>query len=82
MSLTIEWYHSRLLSCFEVRKIHAVFLIKQNTLLLYVIISFENLYLFKLHAWIIYKFCLENEFENVMVGIESYRDIFLYFCEF
>ena len=61
----MEWYNSRLLSCFEVRKINTVFPIKQNILLLYVIMSFENLYLFKLYAWIKYKFCLENEFENV-----------------
>ena len=56
----MEWYHSRLLSCFKVRKINAVFPIKQNILLLYVIMSFENLYLFKLYAWIKYKFGLEN----------------------
>ena len=58
-------YHSRLLSCFEVRKINVVFPIKQNILLLYVIISFDNLYLFKLYALIKYKFCLKNGFENV-----------------
>ena len=56
----MEWYHSRLLSCFEVRKINSVFPIKQNILLLYVIMRFDNLYLFKLYAWIKYKFCLEN----------------------
>ena len=61
----MEWYHARLLSYFEVRKINAVFPIKQNILLLYVIMSFENLYLFKLYAWIKYKFCLENGFEDV-----------------
>ena len=59
------WYHSRLLSCFEVRKINATFPIKQNIFLLYVIMNFDNLYLFKLYAWIKYKFCLENGFENV-----------------
>ena len=52
----MEWYHSRLLSCFEVRKINTPFPIKQNILLLYVI---------KLYALIKYKFCLENGFENV-----------------
>ena len=57
----MEWYHSRLLSCFEITKINTSFPIKQNILLLYVIMSFENLYLFKLY----YKFCLENGFENV-----------------
>ena len=61
----MEWYHSRLLSCFEVRKINAAFPIKQNIFLLYVIMSFDNLYLFKLYAWIKYKFCLGNGFENV-----------------
>ena len=61
----MEWYHSRLFSCFELRKINAIFPIKQNILLLYVIISFENLYMFKLYTWIKCKFCLENEFENV-----------------
>ena len=34
----MEWYHSRILSCFEVRKINAAFSIKQNILLLYMII--------------------------------------------
>ena len=61
----MEWYHSILLSCFEVRKINAAFPIKQNILLLYVIMSFDNLYLFKLYSWIKYKFFLENGFENV-----------------
>ena len=61
----MEWYHSRLLSCFEVMNINAAFPIKQNILLFYVIMIFENLYLFKLYALIKYKFCLENGFENV-----------------
>ena len=61
----MKWNHSRLLSCFEVKKINVVFPIKQNILLLYVIMSFDNLYLFKLYALINYKFCLENGFENV-----------------
>ena len=61
----MKWYQARLLSCFEVRTINAAFLIKQNILLLYVIMSFDNLYLFKLYAWIKYKFCLKNGFENV-----------------
>ena len=61
----MKWDHSRLLSCFEVRKINADFHMKQNILLLYVIMSFANLYLFKLYALIKYKFCLENGFENV-----------------
>ena len=61
----MEWYHSRLLSCFEVKKINATFPIKQNILLLYMIMSFDNLYLFKLYALIKYKFCLENRFQNV-----------------
>ena len=61
----MEWYHSILLSYFEVRKINATFPIKQNILLLYVIMSFYKLYLFKLYSWIKYKFCLENGFENV-----------------
>ena len=41
------------------------FLYKKNILLLYVIISFGNFYLFKLYAWIKYMFCMENGFENV-----------------
>ena len=61
----MEWYHSRILSCFEVRKINVAFPIKQNILLLYVIMSFDNLYLFKLYAWIKYKFCFKNGFENI-----------------
>ena len=61
----MEWYHSRLLNCFEVRKINANFPIKKNILLLYVIMSFENLYLFKLYARIKCKFCLKIGFENV-----------------
>ena len=61
----MEWYYSRLLSCFDVRKINVTFPIKQKNLLLYVIMSFDNLYLFKLYASIKYKFCLENGFENV-----------------
>ena len=61
----MELYHSRFLSYFEVRKINSSFPIKQNILLLYMIMSFDNLYLFKLYAWIKYKFCLENGFENV-----------------
>ena len=61
----MAWYSSRLLSCFEVRKINAVFPIKQKFLLLYVIMSFDTLYLFKLYALNKYKFCLENGFENV-----------------
>ena len=61
----MEWYHSRLLSCFEVRKINVAFLIKLNIFLLYVIMSFDNLCLFKLYAWIKYLFFLENGFENV-----------------
>ena len=61
----MEWYHSRLLSCFEVKKINAAFPIKRNILLLYMIMSFDNLYLFKLYAWIKYEFCLENRFKNV-----------------
>ena len=46
----MEWYHSRLLSCFEVSNINANFPIKQNILLSYVIMNFDNLYLFKLYA--------------------------------
>ena len=61
----MKLYHSRFLSCFEVRKINVTFRIKQNILILYVIMSFDNLYLFKLYEWIKYKFCLENGFENV-----------------
>ena len=61
----MEWYHSKLLSFFEVRNINATFPIIQNSLLLYEIMSFDNLHLFKLYAWIKYKFCLENGFENV-----------------
>ena len=48
-----------------IRKINAAFPIKQNILLLYVIMSFDNLYFFKLYAWIKYKFCLKIGFENV-----------------
>ena len=41
-----------------------LFLYKQN-ILLYVIMSFGNFYLFKSYAWIKYMFCMENRFENV-----------------
>ena len=40
----------------QVRKINVAFLIEQNILLLYVIMSFENFYLFKSYAWIQYMF--------------------------
>ena len=66
---------------YNLRKINATFPIKQNILLVYVIISLGNFYLFKSHAWIKYMFCMENEFENVYGKIESYGDILLYFCE-
>ena len=46
----MEWYYSRLLSFFDVRKINVTFPIKQKSLLLYVIMSFDNLYLFKLYT--------------------------------
>ena len=45
---------------YQVMKINATFLIEQNILLLYVIMSFENLYLFKSYAWIKYIFCMKN----------------------
>ena len=45
---------------YQVRNINATFLIKQNILLLYVIMSFENFYLFKSYALIKYMFCIEN----------------------
>ena len=41
------------------------FLYKQNILLLYVIMSFGNLYLFKSYALIKYLFCMKNGYENV-----------------
>ena len=50
---------------YHVRKINVVFPIKQNILLVYVIMSFGILYLFKSHAWIKYVFFMENVFENV-----------------
>ena len=53
------------LLCTSLIEFNAAFPIKQNILLLYVIMSFDNLYLFKLYVWIKYKFCLENIFENV-----------------
>ena len=50
---------------YQVRKIIAVFPVKQNILLVYVIMNFEIFYLFKLDTWIKYVFCMENGFENV-----------------
>ena len=50
---------------YHVRKINAVFSIKQNILLVYVIMSFGIFYLFKSHAWIKYVFSMKNGFENV-----------------
>ena len=50
---------------YQVRMINAAFLIKQNILLVYVIMSFRIFYLFKSNALIKYMFCMENEFENV-----------------
>ena len=51
---------------YQVRKSNAVFPIKQNILLVYAIMSFGNVYLFKSHAWIKYMFCMEDEFQNVL----------------
>ena len=42
-----------------------LFLYKQNNLLLFMIMSFGNFYLFKSYAWIKYMFCMENGLENV-----------------
>ena len=50
---------------YRVRMINAAFLVKQNSLLVYVIMSFRMFYLFKLDVWIKYVFCMKNEFENV-----------------
>ena len=50
---------------YPIRKINTTFPIEQNILLLYVIMSFENFYLFKTYASIKYMFCMENRFENV-----------------
>ena len=50
---------------YQVRKINATFPIKQNILLIYVIMSFGIFYLFKFDALIKYVFCMENRFENV-----------------
>ena len=50
---------------YQVRMINAAFLVKQNILLVYVIMSFRNFYLFKLDVWINYVFSMKNEFENV-----------------
>ena len=50
---------------YQVRMINAAFLVKQNILLVYVIMSFRNFYLFKLDVWIKYVFSMKNEFENV-----------------
>ena len=50
---------------YQVRKIIAVFPVKQNILLVYVIMNFEIFYLFKLDTWIKYVFCMKNGFENV-----------------
>ena len=52
-----------ILEC-QVRKINASFCIKQNILLIYVIMSFENFYLFKSHTWIKCMFCMENGYED------------------
>ena len=48
------------------------FLYKQYILLLYVIMTFGNFYLFKSCAWIKNIFCMENGFENVLIKIESF----------
>ena len=45
---------------YQVKKINADFLIEQNILLIYMIMSFENLYLFKSYAWIEYMFCMKK----------------------
>ena len=52
-----------------------LFLYKQNILLLFVIMSFGNFYLFKSYAWIKYMFCIENGLRMFMIKIESYGDI-------
>ena len=59
-----------------------LFLYKQNILLLYMIMSFENFYLFKSHAWI-KNTCLawKMDLRNFIIKIESYGNIILYFCE-
>ena len=41
---------------YQVRKINATFCIKQNILLVYVIMNFGIFYLFKSNAWIKYVF--------------------------
>ena len=41
------------------------FLYKQNILLLYVVMSFRNFFVFKSYAWIKYMFYTENIFYNV-----------------
>ena len=52
---------------YQVRNINAAFPIKQNILLVYVIISLRNFYLFKSHAWIKYMFCMEMNLRMFMV---------------
>ena len=42
-----------------------LFIYIHNILLLYVIMSLGNFYLFKSYAWIKYMFSMENGFENV-----------------
>ena len=70
---------------YQVRKVNATFPIEQNILLLYVIMRFGSFYLFKSHAWIKYMFFFfflwKMDLRMFMVKIESYGDIFLYFCE-
>ena len=45
---------------YQVMKINAGFLIEQNIFLLYVIMNFENFYLFKSYTWIKYMFYMQN----------------------
>ena len=50
---------------YHIRKIMQFFLYKQNTLLLYVVMSFRNFFVFKSYVWIKYMFYTENRFYNV-----------------
>ena len=63
MTLLKPLSFTNILEC-KIRMINTTFPIKQNILLVYVIISFGIFYLFKSDALIKYVFSMENGFEN------------------
>ena len=65
-----------------VMKINATFPIKQNILLLYVIMSFDNFICLNYMHESNTSFVWKMDLKMFIVGIESYGDIILYFYEF